>query len=694
MVFCDTIVENNSIFLENLTSNTSTDWKSSSAGAYMIYSIPYTKPLLKDHLYYYRCVYKYTTSNQKPTWCGIYCQGGMSGTSAIVNNPQPNTEYTLSGYAYMTSGTSYTLWEGQIYNGSSNAISGVTGYVKNMVVYDVTSLFQHLKAKGKVTDENSMVTWCNTNLYYHPCGEAITTASPGGISAGAIGDNTKIVLKSGGISCTPIECDGMEWYSVSEQLRNNTYFDSGSGVYVYNNNGNGTVTHTRVDAKAQNSPFYPEHKYVLKITTNGSASPSCGGFVAEHTAAANKYFIERFVAKVPVGYNVTAAYNSQGTGNSVTYLTSRAGTGNWEEYAILYKCGSSGTFSTGGHVYLIPDSGYSSTSVTWYLAYVNNCDITSDKNLAYYTALPDKEVLKSEDTGKILCNKLFSRYFNTVNLFPNGDGSDTSMTLPSGWTWDKDDIAGNAKASIVQPKGASAGYLVGGKMGINPHYKYKISMWVKCKQDMSSFLVAICPYVGNTALGHSNVIYVPGTKTQLSADLVKGATQMTVKSNANWKDVSYGHAGFRTSQYYTSWNDKGTSHGVTSAGYIQGTSGSNIVTFKSAYNGATIPAGTVVVESRAGSNYPYPIQKGHLPTDNNWKYVEGYFGADNVAWDGSSANNAWEAMPSGATHIGLALNIYGNDGSVPIKYADIKIEECGPNDGERHMNIIQFKKFD
>lgn len=692
MVFCDTIVENNSIFLENLTSNTSTDWKPSSVGAYMIYSIPYTKPLIKDHLYYYRCVYKYTTTNQKPTWCSIYCQGGMSGTSATVNNPQPNTEYTLSGHAYMTSGTSYTLWEGHIYNGPNNAISGVTGYVKNMVVYDVTSLFQHLKAKGKVTDEISMVTWCNTNLHYHPCGEAITTSSPGGISAGAIGDNTKIVLKSGGISCTPIECDGMEWYSVSEQLRNNTYFDSGSGVYVYNNNGNGTVTHTRVDAKAQNSPFYPEHKYVLKITTNGSASPSCGGFVAEHTAAANKYFIERFVAKVPVGYNVTAAYNSQGTGNSVTYLTSRAGTGNWAEYAILYKCGSSGTFSTGGHVYLIPDSGYSSTSVTWYLAYVNNCDITSDTSLAYYTALPDKEILKSEDTGKILCNKLFSRYFNTVNLFPNGDGSDTSMILPSGWTWDKDDIAGNAKASIVQPKGANAGFLVGGKMGINPHYKYKISMWVKCKQDMSSFLVAICPYAGDRQLSHSDVVYVSGTKTKLTADLVNGATQMQVSSNANWVDRSYSRVGFRSSQYYDSWNTVGTSNGNSSTGLIKGTSGSNIVTFKIPYSGSTIPKNTIVVESYDGGTWPYPIQKGNLPTDNNWKYVEGYFGADNVAWDGGSWG--WEAMPSGATHIGLALNIYGNDGSVPIKYADIKIEECGLNDGERHMNIIQFKKFD
>ena len=89
-------------------------------------------------------------------------------------------------------------------------------------------------------------------------------------------------------------------------------------------------------------------------------------------------------------------------------------------------------------------------------------------------------------------------------------------------------------------------------MGINPHYKYKISMWVKCKQDMSSFLVAICPYVGDRQLSHSDVVYVSGTKTTLTADLVNGATQMQVSSNANWVDRSYSRVGFRSNQYYDS----------------------------------------------------------------------------------------------------------------------------------------------
>ena len=188
------------------------------------------------------------------------------------------------------------------------------------------------------------------------------------------------------------------------------------------------------------------------------------------------------------------------------------------------------------------------------------------------------------------------------------------------------------------------------------------------------------------------MVYVSGTKTKLTANLTNGATQMTVSSNANWVDRSYSRVGFRENIYKDSWNTKGISNSNGQTGLIKGVSGSNIVTFKIPYSGSTIPSGTVVVESYDGGSWPYPISKEALPTDNTWKYVEGYFGGENYQWDGGSWG--WEALPSDTTHITLALNIYGNTGSVPIKYADIKIEEIGLTDGERHLNTIQFKKFD
>ena len=680
MIYSNSIVENNSIFLKNLDNNATSSYKTANTGAYGIYAISYSDPLIKDHIYYYRATYKYTTTNQSPTWVKIYSQGGyVTATNSNIANPVANTEYTLSGYSIPSSGILYSRTGGMIYNGNNNAINGVTSSVKESVVYDVTYLYEFLKTANIISSYNDLVAWCNSNLewkapntYYD-----ITSLLP---------TLDKVGIDEGILISEAVECDGMQVYSVSATLRNNTYFDTGSGLGIYNNKGNGTVTHTRVSAKEQNSPFYPEHEYVLQITTNGEATPGTGGFIASHTAKANNIFIERFVAKIPVGYNITSAYNSQGTGASVTYLTSREGTGDWAEYAILYRCGSSGSFSSGGHVYLSAKSGYSSQDVIWYLAYANNCNITEDPNLMYYTALPKTERIKG--------HKVFSYNFDNRSIFPNGDGANTNITLPSGWSFDKEDVAGNAKASYVQAVGGSAPNDIGGKIAINPHSRYKISMWVKCKQDMSSYLVAIIPYTATgVTLQHATVVYTSGTKTTLKEPLNAGDTQMTVASNANWKDLSYGRAGFRSNQYTVCHNDLGLSHGESSSGFIAGVEGSNIVKFKSAYNGTTIPTGTVVVESRAGGVYPYPIQKASLPTDNTWKYVEGYFGAYNANWDGASTSNSWEALPTSCTHIGVRINLYSNTGSVPIKFSDIKIEEIGADDGQRHENKVQIKKY-
>ena len=65
-----------------------------------------------------------------------------------------------------------------------------------------------------------------------------------------------------------------------------------------------------------------------------------------------------------------------GTSYQDKFITDRAGTGKWEWYARVVYCGASGSFSSGGHVYLSANSGYSATSVTWYLSYCNLIDIT------------------------------------------------------------------------------------------------------------------------------------------------------------------------------------------------------------------------------------------------------------------------------------------------------------------------------
>lgn len=150
-------------------------------------------------------------------------------------------------------------------------------------------------------------------------------------------------------------------------------FASGyNSVYVYNNYGNGTVTITREQAGDHTN----SSGFQLKITTAGEATPGCGGFYQSISSRANAIFVQIFRAKIPVGYNVNTASNSMGTNYQDRFITDRAGTGKWEWYARVVYCDASGSFSIGGHVYLSANSGYSATSVTWYLSYCNVIDIT------------------------------------------------------------------------------------------------------------------------------------------------------------------------------------------------------------------------------------------------------------------------------------------------------------------------------
>lgn len=86
-----------------------------------------------------------------------------------------------------------------------------------------------------------------------------------------------------------------------------------------------------------------------------------------------------FVAKIPTSYPVWYAMNATGDGRTVTWLTSNSSTGAYATYAYQLQCGSTGSFSTFGHVYI--QSG--TKPVTWYLAYSHVWDITNGKSVTY-----------------------------------------------------------------------------------------------------------------------------------------------------------------------------------------------------------------------------------------------------------------------------------------------------------------------
>lgn len=149
-------------------------------------------------------------------------------------------------------------------------------------------------------------------------------------------------------------------------LYNDEEFATGANsVNVYNNSGGTGVQHfwENGDGSQPNSTG----KWV-RITNNGNVtSPGYGGFYQTINARRNATFVQRFRAKLPAGYTLNIAENAQGTNNTSYWLTPVAGTGKWEEYIRVSHCGNTGTFSSGGHVYVTGGA----TTFTWYLASCN-----------------------------------------------------------------------------------------------------------------------------------------------------------------------------------------------------------------------------------------------------------------------------------------------------------------------------------
>lgn len=209
-----------------------------------------------------------------------------------------------------------------------------------------------------------------------------------------------------------------------------------NGIGSYNNGGGGSVTVERVaDINLPN-----QSGYKLKITSQGNVSPGLGGFTFNTASRANAVFIVRFIAWIPVGYNVEWASNATGNGRTSKWLTNNVGTGDWEEYAYYVKCGVGGTFSSTNYFYLVSGS----SPVTWYLAFATVYDAGSIDDT------PTKDELKTGITIKPGAINIFGQDISIAgmvtfsglsaseqqnfkgNTGPQGPKGDTGATGPQG----------------------------------------------------------------------------------------------------------------------------------------------------------------------------------------------------------------------------------------------------------------------
>ena len=181
-------------------------------------------------------------------------------------------------------------------------------------------------------------------------------------------------------------------YNQAKMVYTDPCFEKGlNGVKVYNNANNGNVTITR-QSGTSSDPFTFSN-YRLMIQNKGSSSPGCGGFYFGNNSRANAVFLYRIWALIPTGRNINWASNSFGTGGTTTWLSSRAGTGAFEEYVCVATCGSTGEFSSIGFFYIDGAVGTSSAPVTWYVAYATCFDVTNKSD--YSTLRVDVDSISS-----------------------------------------------------------------------------------------------------------------------------------------------------------------------------------------------------------------------------------------------------------------------------------------------------------
>ena len=156
-----------------------------------------------------------------------------------------------------------------------------------------------------------------------------------------------------------------------------------NNVYKYTNSSNvdpdyiaSKLTVERV-TKPSDAPT--QSGYCLKITCKAAQSPGYGGVYQSITSRANAVFVQKIIAKIPVGYKINTASNSMGTGYTDTWLTPTEGTGKYTTYLRKVVCGATGTFSVGGHVYITGNPAPSeSVPLEWYIAYMTAFDLTAD----------------------------------------------------------------------------------------------------------------------------------------------------------------------------------------------------------------------------------------------------------------------------------------------------------------------------
>lgn len=187
-----------------------------------------------------------------------------------------------------------------------------------------------------------------------------------GTTDSAVGDNISRMVQTSQMFQTEVieRTNLLAGMASGVGMTNDPYFDKGNNdISIYDNSKTDTITMLRESPTTSGQPY---GKWRLRLTHGASSAtvPNRGGIAKSTTSWANGTVVIKFVAYLPTGRSFSYNQNGLGNGWSAGWLTDNKGTGKWETYAYYYRFGTSGTFSTFGHLSVTG----ASSAFTWYLS--------------------------------------------------------------------------------------------------------------------------------------------------------------------------------------------------------------------------------------------------------------------------------------------------------------------------------------
>ena len=217
---------------------------------------------------------------------------------------------------------------------------------------------------------------------------------------------------------------------VSMMMRNATVvyedlsFKNGwNGVQVYNNYGNGVLAANFTDKLADNP--VASTRQLQFIHSGGDTTPGLGGFYQQTQSRANGVFLIKFVAKLPVGFSFGLEANSFGDNSSHYFIGDSEGTGKFKTYYGVFRCGTTGSFSTVGFVYVNGPYPTPENPLIWYLASSTMYDCLDSK------VVPDSVVngiAEAKSTANTAVNKSEATALIAQNLQASLDNTNANIS--------------------------------------------------------------------------------------------------------------------------------------------------------------------------------------------------------------------------------------------------------------------------